>query len=603
MTLVSALKRIHPHVSGHRMAQFCGVLLLMLAGAAAEMISLGALVPFLSVLLGDGANSGPAFLAPVYRILGSDGSEQVALHITLLFGGAVFVAGLIRIGLTWASNRFVYGLGNELAARIYKTILLQPYSYHLHHASSEVLGSIGKIQLVVNNVIFHAMRALISLTIGLCILVLLMLVEPVVAFSAAIGVGSVFICIRLASGRLLKRNSRVIAEMQSQRVQAVQEGMGGIRDVLLERAETTFAEKFERLDRALQNANAANFSIARAPRYAVEAIGMIIIALIAYSLVDDTGGARAALPTLGLLALGAQRLLPLMQDLYQAWASIAGNRHSARDVVALLELPISPDRAAAARTKALSFAHTIALDDVSFHHQSDNAPIIRDLSLTIDKGTMVGLVGKTGSGKSTLVDLVMGLLTPTQGQITVDGQVLSGATVAAWQKNIAHVPQTIFLLDASIAENIAFGVDAAAIDPDKVRRAATQAQISDFIDTLADGYGTRVGENGVRLSGGQKQRIGIARALYKEAALLVLDEATSALDQETERAVMNAVQSLSSNLTIIVIAHRLSTLAACDEIVRLEDGRIAGRGSYATMVNSNDNTKRTRRPDRETEIA
>lgn len=603
MNLVSALIRIRAHVSGRRKAQFCGVLALMLAGAAAEMISLGALVPFLSVMLGDGADAGPAFLGPVYRMLGWNGSGQAALQMTLLFGGAVFVAGLVRIALTWASNHFVYGLGNELAARIYKTILLQPYSYHLNHASSEVLGSIGKIQLVVNNVIFHAMRALISLTIGLCILTLLMLVEPVVAFSAALGVGSVFIAIRLVSGRFLKRNSRVIAEMQSRRVQAVQEGMGGIRDVLLERAETAFAEKFERLDRALQRANATNFSIARAPRYAVEAIGMIIIAAIAYALVDETGGARAALPTLGLLALGAQRLLPLMQDLYQAWASITGNQHSVRDVVALLDLPVSAERARARRAAALPFSDAIRLNDVGFRHDTVDAPVIRDLSLTIEKGTMVGLVGRTGSGKSTLVDLIMGLLTPGRGRITVDGETLSGTTIAAWQENIAHVPQTIFLLDASLAENIAFGVDPADIDFDKVRRAANQAQIADFIGTLADGYGTRVGENGVRLSGGQKQRIGIARALYKDAALLVLDEATSALDQETERAVMDAVKRLSSDLTIIVIAHRLSTLAACNKVVRLEDGRISAEGSYAAIIRSNDNAETACRADRETESA
>lgn len=603
MSPVSALTGIRAHVSGHRKAQFCGVLVLMLAGAAAEMVSLGALVPFLSVMLGDGASAGPAFLNPVYHMLGWNGSGPAALQMTLLFGGAVFVAGLIRIALTWASNHFVYGLGNELAARIYKTILLQPYSYHLRHASSEVLGSIGKIQLVVNNVIFHAMRALISLTIGLCILALLILVEPVVAFSAALGVGSVFIAIRLASGRLLKRNSRVIAEMQARRVQAVQEGLGGIREVLLERAETAFAEKFERLDRALQMANATNFSIARAPRYAVEAIGMIMIAGIAYALVDETGGARAALPTLGLLALGAQRLLPLMQDLYQAWAGITGNQHSVRDVIALLDLPVSPDRTDAPPATALRFDDTIQLNDVGFRHETGDAPVIRDLSLTIAKGTMVGLIGRTGSGKSTLVDLVMGLLTPDRGEITIDGRRLSGATISAWQQNIAHVPQAIFLLDASIAENIAFGVDSAGIDLDRVRRAAEDAQIGDFVDTLADGYATRVGENGVRLSGGQKQRIGIARALYKQAALLVLDEATSALDQETERAVMDAVKRLSGDLTVIVIAHRLSTLAACNKVVRLEGGRICAEGSYAAIIRSNDNAADTYRRDRETEIA
>ncbi|MDA0226235.1 MAG: ABC transporter ATP-binding protein [Proteobacteria bacterium] len=308
---------------------------------------------------------------------------------------------------------------------------------------------------------------------------------------------------------------------------------------------------------------------------------MVLIALLAYYLIS-TGGVVAAIPTLGALALGAQRLMPLLQQTYQGWVYVAGNRLLLRDVAVLLQQPVSPDTQV--DVTPMSFEREIVLDHVSFRYLPAAPLVLDDVSLVIPSGARVGLTGPTGSGKSTLMDVLMGLLEPASGRISVDGQALTVAARLAWQHNIAHVPQAIFLLDASFSENIAFGVDAARIDLARVQAAARQAQIAEFIESGAMGYEGLVGERGVRLSGGQRQRIGIARALYKQAKVLVFDEATSALDDDTEAAVMQAINGLGRDLTIVLIAHRVSTLQGCDIIHRLDQGRVAFSGGYEALL-------------------
>ena len=580
----SILLRFCRLLPGNRKRQLTFVLILMALGALAEVMTIGAVIPFLTVMVGSGNTTEFAFLEPMFRAIGWEHSDDKLLPLTLLFAAAALFSGIVRVALTWMSNVFVYGLGNDLATQVYKTILYQPYVYHLNHNSSEIVGSINKIQLVINNVIFHAMRSVVSLFIAACILITLLVVEPVIAFSSMVGIGSIFLAVRLVTSKYLKRNSHVISEMQSKRIQVVQEGAGGIREVMIERAEPVFVDKFRKFDGALQRANLVNFSIARIPRYVVESLGMIIIAVMALILVRQSGGTAAALPILGVLALGAQRMLPLLQDTYQAWAHINGNRQVLVDVIELLEMPVAKERIKPANLNGAKYKKAIKLNDVSFSYDQDQNPVLNKIDLSIKKGSVVGIMGKTGGGKSTLIDLIMGLLEPTAGKIKIDGKTLGRSSIGAWQNQIAHVPQAIFLQDASIAQNIAFGADPESIDMKRVREAAKLAQISQFIESQPGGYEASVGERGVRMSGGQRQRIGIARALYKQANVLVLDEATSALDNETEASVMDAVKRLPGNITIILIAHRLSTLKICDHVVEMDRGRIVAQGTYADVV-------------------
>jgi ATP-binding cassette subfamily B protein len=315
----------------------------------------------------------------------------------------------------------------------------------------------------------------------------------------------------------------------------------------------------------------------------MEALGMVLIAALAFGLSRQSHGMSAALPVLGALALGAQRLLPALQQVYSAWATIAGSHASFEDTVELLDQPL-PSDAVVPRPAPLPFRHEIRFNNVRFRYAVDGPWVIDHLNLVIPKGARIGLVGGTGSGKSTTLDLLMGLLQPSEGSIAIDGSVLGGSTVRAWQSCIAHVPQSIFLADTTLLQNIAFGTPPDAIDPERVRLAAQRAQIIEFIDSAPLGFQTLVGERGVRLSGGQRQRIGIARALYKEASVLVLDEATSALDNSTERSVMDAIDGLSRHLTVIMIAHRLSTVRRCDTIVELEYGRVVAQAPYDQLL-------------------
>jgi ABC-type multidrug transport system fused ATPase/permease subunit len=307
-----------------------------------------------------------------------------------------------------------------------------------------------------------------------------------------------------------------------------------------------------------------------------------MIAFVACFALLRSGDLGEVLPVLGVLALGAQRLLPLMQTLYKSWATVAGNYALAEDILHVLE---SDEAKASAPAAPISgFREAIRFRDVDFQYAAGSRPAVHGLDFVIPKGSKVGLVGRSGSGKSTAMDLLMGLLEPTEGSIEIDGRRLCSANAAEWQREIAHVPQDLFLADASIRENIAFGTDPEEIDDSRVRSAAQAADIAGFIGALPEGYDTMVGERGTRISGGQRQRLGIARALYKQASVIFFDEATSALDGETEAAVMAAIERLDRNLTVILVAHRTSTLAFCDQIIRLEDGRLVEAGSFHQVI-------------------
>ena len=310
---------------------------------------------------------------------------------------------------------------------------------------------------------------------------------------------------------------------------------------------------------------------------------MVLAAVLAYSFSRQASSVAAALPALGAMGLGAQRLLPLLQQLYGNWAVVAGSQGALADVVDLLDQPL-PHDAHELGPDPLPFEKAIVFDNVRFRYSSAGPWVLDGIDLVIPKGSRVGFVGRTGSGKSTALDLLMSLLEPTQGDILVDGQSIRSELRRAWQRTIAHVPQSIYLADTTVTENIAFGVAKEQIDLNRVRQAAIQAQMVDFIEKRPEGYDTLVGERGISLSGGQRQRIAIARALYRQATVLIFDEATSALDGTTETALMSAIAKLDRDLTILIVAHRLTTLRHCDTIVQLEGGHLVTRGSYEQFM-------------------
>jgi ATP-binding cassette subfamily B protein len=422
-----------------------------------------------------------------------------------------------------------------------------------------------------------------SIVFLLAITLALFAINPVVASLAIGGFGACYGSITWVSRRRLKLNSQRIAYEQTQMIKALQEGLGGIRDVLLDGTQPLYCEIYRRADQPLRRALGANTFIVTYPRFAMEALGMVVIAALAYGLSRQVGGVATALPVLGTLALGAQRLLPALQQSYASWAIVAGSQSSLATTVKLLDQPIPPELLQPV-VAPLPLQDAVRFDRVRFRYTKDGPWVLDDLNFTIRKGTRVGFVGTTGSGKSTTLDLLMGLLMPTDGEILVDGNPVVGNRVRAWQRSIAHVPQNIYLADSTVAENIALGIPRESIDLDRVKLAAQHAQIADFIESRPKGYNAPVGERGVQLSGGQRQRIGIARALYKQASVLIFDEATSALDNATEQSVMDAIERLNRDLTILLIAHRLSTVRRCDIIVELEHGRMVAQGTYEQLL-------------------
>ena len=494
----------------------------MIVSALLEVASLGAVLPFLAVLTSPEQVLRSPLVGAIARSWGIVSADELLLPLTLAFALIALLSGAIRMLLLWASTRFTFAAGADLSLEIYRRTLHQPYALHVARNSSDVIsGIMNKVGGAVLGILLPVMTLLSSLMLLVAIPIALIAIDPIVAAAATVGFGASYAVITWLSKKRLYRNSRRIADQQVRVLQALQEGLGGIRDVLLDGAQPFFCELYGRADAQLRRAQGSNVFIAQSPRFAMEAIGMALIAALAYGMTRSTHTAASVLPVLGALALGAQRLLPALQQAFGAWALIAGSRASLADTVDLFAQPFEPELLQPVRAP-LRFERAIEFRDVKFRYTSDGPWILDGLTLHIKRGARVGLVGGTGSGKSTTLDLLMGLLAPTSGEVLVDGVPIIGSRARSWQRTIAHVPQSIYLADTTIAGNIAFGIASEAIDMERVREAARRAQIAGFIEANPVGYRAFVGERGVRLSGGQRQRIGIARALYKRASVLVL---------------------------------------------------------------------------------
>ena len=574
------LKRLWHHVSPRRRGQFGLLLVLMLLASFAEILSIGAVLPFLGILTAPERIFNLPIAQPFIQALGLSEPSQLLLPLTMVFGFAALLAGGLRLLMLWASTKLSFAAGADFSRSIYSRTLYQPYYVHCGRNSSEVIDGIsGKANTVIYSVIVPIITLISSGLMLISILIALLVVNPIIAIAAFGGFGLIYsLIIRMTRNKLLL-NSQTVARESTQVIKSLQEGLGGIRDVLIDGSQEAYCKIYSSADLSLRRAQGGSMFISLSPRYAMEALGMILISTLAYSLAKQDEGMLTAIPILGALALGAQRLLPVLQQIYFSWANIQSGQASLEDVLNLLDQPL-PSYLHQASKQSMTFNDCIRLKQVNFRYSPQSSYVLKGIDLEIAKGSRVGFIGATGSGKSTLLDVVMGLLQPTKGSMEIDDQVVTAGNHRAWQEHIAHVPQNIFLADSSIDENIAFGVPTDQIDHHRVKQAARQAQIADTIESWPNQYQTFVGERGIRLSGGQRQRIGIARALYKKADVIIFDEATSALDSETEEAVMQAIEGLSKDLTLLIIAHRLTTLKNCSQIVELFNGCVKKTGNY-----------------------
>lgn len=593
---IGSLRPLWIGLSRRRRRQLLGLQILSLASAAAEVVNLGALLPVLRLLANPA--EGLEALGPLAIPLRNLPEQHLLLTLGLSFVIAMALSTTLRVLTISAQLRLVALIASDFGDQVFRSVLHKPYSWHLQHNTSNALSYLTKD---VDQTIL-SIQALLVIVVNPAIVLLLggsliALAPGVMLVMCALLSGFYLLVFRLTRGALRADGQRATANYQSS-LQIAQEGLGGIRDVLLDRSQYFFLDAYGRTNRRHRLAMAAINIKAQIPRYLIEGFAVILIVVLALTLALRGQSIDQQLPLLGTLALGAYRLLQPLQQCFASVSSLQANQASLKRLQPFLQGYPSTDFKSASQLPLLSVATAAApllqLQKLSFRYGPEDPWVLRDLDLAIQPGERIAFVGSTGSGKSTTSDLILCLLEPTEGRLLVHGQDLQGKPdlVASWQQRVGHVPQSIYLSDASFASNIAFGLQDSQIDQRRVRQAAEKAQIGALIETSSEGYATVVGERGVRLSGGQRQRIGLARALYKEAELLVLDEATSALDNRTEAEVMAAIDGLDRRITVILIAHRLSTVKRCDRIVLLEQGRIAGIGSYNELLESNLTFKR-----------
>jgi len=580
--ILNLLLKLFRFVSRKRKVQGIILLGLTFVGSIAEIVSLGAVVPFISVLVEPEKIFYSNFMSGFISFFGISSPAELLFPLTLLFCIAALFAASIRLILLWVSIRLSNATGADLSIDVYRKTLFQPYTTHVQRSSSEIISGITQKVGAATAVLLSLVNVITSTALLLSILGTLIFIDPIIATVTLLIFGIGYFVIALNSRKKLKTNSLNIANEQTNVVKALQEGLGAIRDILLNGTQEIYTEDYRKAIQKLVRARGGNSFINEAPRYGMESLGMILIAILAYSLSFREGGVNSALPILGALALGAQRLLPLLQQLYGNWSVVMGSRGSLIDVLYLLNQSL-PDYESLPNPQPYVLEKNIEFRNIDFSYPGEQQHVFKDLNFTIEKGKTIGICGTTGSGKSTAIDILMMLLEPDNGELLVDDKILDDHMLRSWQLSISHVPQNIFLSDRSITENIAFGIPPDEIDEEKVNDAAEKSQILDFIKQSPKGFKTIVGERGVRLSGGQRQRIALARALYRNASILVFDEATSALDNKTEMNVMNSISNLGSDLTIVIIAHRLTTLKHCHKIIQLENGEISFSGSYKEL--------------------
>jgi ATP-binding cassette, subfamily B, bacterial PglK len=563
------IKNLWHHLSHKRKTQFFLLLILMIISAVMEIVSIGAVIPFLSVLTAPEKIYQHDLAQPIIQILQITDASQLLLPLTILFISLTIISATIRLFLLYVSTRLSYSTGADISIDIYRRTLYQDYLIHTSRNSSEIIsGIITKTNIITSNVLVPLLFMISSCIISLCIVTVVFIVNPQIAMGIFITVSFLYGSISFFAKKTLKENSQLIANHDKQRIKSLQDGLGAIRDVLIDKTQELYCKMYRNSDLLMRKAQGDNFFIASSPRFIIEGIIMVLIVILAYFITLEKGSITFAIPTLGLLAISAQKLLPLIQQSYSSYSMIKGSRSSISDILNLLDQPLPSNFY---NDLATSFKKEIIFNNVSFRYSKDTRWIIKNASLRFKKGETIGIIGSTGSGKSTLIDILMGLLQPTSGELLIDDVVVTPKNKGGWQKYISHVPQNIYLVDGTVKENIAFGKNPELINDKKVIMAARRAQMSEVIYNFKDKYEAFVGERGVKLSGGQRQRLGVARALYKESEVLILDEATSALDSQTEQKLMHEISQTKYNQTIFIIAHRTSTLKNCDSIYRLNN--------------------------------
>ncbi|RUR35576.1 ABC transporter ATP-binding protein [Vreelandella populi] len=563
--------------------------------AFAEVAGVAAIGPFMAVVGDIGRLEGDGTLAQLYQASGMETPRQFIFWLGVAVIIALAGAAAVSIYVTWRLSLYAQQVGAELSVRLFQHYMQQPWLFHASGSSSQLINKVSQeASRVTGSVIQPLMKMNAKGTLALVMTTAIFIFNPVVAIAGVILFGIAYWGLFHTARKRLASNGKTISSTSRVRFKLMNEGFGGIKDTLLLGRQADFNQRFEVTSRKFARAKGVTIALSQVPRYGMELLAFgAVIFLVLYLLAAYEGNLGDILPILSIYALAGFKLLPAFQQIYASLATIKGNIAS----FDILEEDLTASKhniqiQHAYKAGKLAPKQNITLDNIHFCYPGTEKKALSGLTLEIPVNHVIGLVGSSGSGKSTTIDILLGLITPQSGALKVDGEPLSGQALRAWQNNVGFVSQSIFLSDASIRENIAFGLPLEEIDNERVEKAAKMALLDEFLERLPDGLDTGVGERGIQLSGGQRQRIGIARALYDDADVLVLDEATSSLDGITEKLVMDAIHNFAGKKTIIMIAHRLATVKQCDSIYLLADGKVIDQGSHDELAARNDMFRR-----------
>lgn len=586
--MFAQLRRIYALLDKSQRRQLGWLLVTIILTGLMEVIGIYSIFPFMVVVAKPESVEGNRILLYVYQLFGFQSQYRFLFALGLAVLAIMLIGNAIAAATAAMMLKFGHRVGSDLAVRVLGSYLEKPYTFFMSRNSATMtLNVIGETSGMVMGAIVPALQTLAKLLVAAFILLLLLAVDPLLALIVAIAVGGSYFLVFVFVRRRLAIIGRLSNEANRVRHKAVTEVLGGIKELKILGRLKNYQKMFSVASGDYARYQVQNGLIATLPRYAMESIafgGILLILLYFLSVRRDV---NQALPLIALYAMAGFRLMPAIQQIFGGMAqvrfSLSSLENLHREIIELSRG--SPDLADDVERQPISFEHSIELRDIRFRYPEAGRDAIHHASLTIAKNTTVGLIGLSGSGKTTLIDILLGLLSPSAGELLVDGTQLGRGNAAAWRARLGYVPQSIFLAEDTIERNIAFGLADSEIDHARVIRAARLASLHDFVESeLPDGYATQAGERGIRLSGGQRQRIGIARALYHDPDVLLLDEATSALDGMTEDAIIDAIRSLAHTRTIILIAHRFSTIRDCDSLYLIEQGRIADSGTYDELL-------------------
>lgn len=592
-----SLKKLYLEFSREEKRRLLLLSLIIIITALLQVVGIASIFPFISAASDPSIADKNVYLFAVKTFLNIDDNRD----FILLLGGVVLLT-LILTNLflafsTWVTMKFVVTTNNTLAYRLLQRYLNEHYLFHLKRNSAELLKNLtSETNRVVNGGIMSAINVVSKGMTALSILIFLILVDPMIALIVGSVLGTSYAMIYWTIRLKLSRIGIIVTRLFSDRMRYINESLGGIKELKVLGREKYYLKRFRVVSEEIIKHQVFNRAAVELPRYLLETIAFGGILVMTMYLVSVRNDVQTVLPMISLYALAGYRLMPALQGIFQSTATLKHDIAAVdlfyQDIKGTERLPFNLSETEAVSLAPLELKKSLILSEVGFNYPDTNKQAVSNLTIQIQANTSIGIIGTSGSGKSTLVDIMLGLLKPQQGNILVDGDILTEENLRAWQNNIGYVPQVIFLADSTVSENIAFGIPNDDIDHEAVQKAAKMANLHDFVvNELDEGYETIVGERGIRLSGGQRQRIGIARALYHDPSVLVLDEATSALDTPTEQAVMEAVYNLSHKKTIIMIAHRISTVQNCDNLIWLEFGKVRSEGKYENLLQSDSSFK------------